>query len=224
MFTNSFALKNEIIITNDGSHSIFNPIINESYHSKNGAIIEAMHIFIQNGFLSLKKKNINILEIGFGSGLNTLLTYLQAEDKLITTNYHTIERYPLKNQILKQLNYAKLIGIDKKKFLAIHKCNWQKENKISDYFKLTKNHIAIEKYNTNIKFDIIYFDAFSPEKQPELWTKKIFQKMYYFLKNNGTLITYCAKGVVKRTMKEVGFQINVLKGPPGKREITQGKK
>ena len=176
MFENRITLENEIIITNDGSHSVFNPIINESYHSKNGAIIEAMHIFIKNGFLSLKKENINILEIGFGSGLNTLLTYLQAEDKLITTNYHTIERYPLKNQILKQLNYAKLIGIDKEKFLAIHKCNWQKEYKISDYFKLTKNNIAIEKYNTNIKFDIIYLTLSLQKNNQNFGLKKFFKK------------------------------------------------
>lgn len=217
-------MNNQIVITNDGSHSIFNATINECYHSKNGAIIESEHVFIKNGFSLCKQENINILEIGFGSGLNALLTYQKAEQKLTKVNYHAIELYPLKNQILKQLNYTNLIGADKEKFLSIHKCNWQKEYQISDYFKLTKHHISTQKYNTNLKFDIIYFDAFSPEKQPELWTKEIFQKMYYFLKNNGILVTYCAKGEVKRIMKEIGFEIDVLDGPPGKRQMTRANK
>ena len=217
-------MNNQIVITNDGSHSIFNSIINECYHSKNGAIIEAEHIFIKNGFSSFKKESVNILEIGFGTGLNALLTYQKAEQKLITVNYHAIELYPLKKNFFMQLNYTNLIGLKKKEFLAIHKCNWGTEYSISNYFKLTKNHISTQKYNTNLKFDIIYFDAFSPEKQPELWTKEIFQKMYYFLKNNGILVTYCAKGEVKRIMKEVGFKIDVLDGPPGKRQMTRANK
>jgi len=217
-------MDNKLVITNDGSHSIFNLKINECYHSKHGAIVEAEHVFIRNGFSAVNKHKLNILEVGFGTGLNTLLTYQKAEQKSINVNYHTIELYPVNKEVYMQLNFTKLIGLEQKKLLDIHSCSWGEEHKIGNYFTLTKNHTSLEKYNNNIKFDIIYFDAFSPDKQPELWNEIIFKKMHKFLKNNGFLVTYCAKGVVKRTMKTVGFEVVVLDGPPGKRQMTKGKK
>ena len=217
-------MDNKLVITNDGSHSIFNPKINECYHSKHGAIVEAEHVFIRNGFSALNKPKLNILEVGFGTGLNALLTYQKAEQKSIEVNYHTMELCPINKESYMRLNFTKLIGLEQKKLLDLHSCSWEEEHKISTYFTLTKNHTSLERYNTNIKFDIIYFDAFSPDKQPELWNEIIFKKMHKFLKNNGFLVTYCAKGVVKRTMKTVGFEVVVLDGPPGKRQMTKGKK
>jgi tRNA U34 5-methylaminomethyl-2-thiouridine-forming methyltransferase MnmC len=215
-------MENKLVITNDGSHSIFNPIINECYHSKHGAIVEAEHVFIRNGFSALNKEKLNILEVGFGTGLNALLTYQKAEQKLIEVNYQTMELYPVNKENYMQLNFTDLIGLKHEKLLNLHSCTWEVKHKISSYFTLTKNHTSLEKFNTDLQFDIIYFDAFSPEKQPELWNKHIFKKMHGFLKDDGFLVTYCAKGVVKRTMKAVGFEVIVLDGPPGKRQMTRG--
>ena len=217
-------MNNKIVITNDGSHSIFNAEVNETYHSKHGAIVEAEYVFIKNGLLAEKKKQFNILEVGFGTGLNALLTAQKAQQKRIVVNYHGIELYPVPKESYIQLNFTKLIGEEKSKLLQLHECKWEKEHIINNFFKLTKNEIALENYTNKTKFDIIYFDAFSPEKQAELWTAEIFQNMYDLLKEDGFLVTYCAKGVVKRTMKAVGFEIVVLDGPPGKRQMTRANK
>ena len=217
-------MENKLIITNDGSHSIFNTKINECYHSRHGAIVEAEHVFIKNGFSAINKSQITILEVGFGTGLNALLTYQKAIHKSIKVNYHAIEAYPIKKENYKNLNFTDLIGLEKEQLLLLHSCIWEQKNEISSYFSLLKNKTTLEKYNSNIKFDIIYFDAFSPEKQPELWSKIIFNKMHTHLKKDGFLVTYCAKGSVKRTMKTVGFEVIALDGPPGKRQMTRGNK
>ena len=224
MYKKVLNTKNKLVLTNDGSHSIFNTEIKECYHSKHGSIVEAEHVFIRHGFSAIKRSKLNILEVGFGTGLNALLTYQKAEQRSTQVNYHTMELYPIKRDTYIQLNFASLIGLDKKELLQIHNCSWEKEHEISPYFSLIKNHTSLEEYDTNVKFDIIYFDAFSPEKQAELWNKRIFQKMHRLLKNNGFLVTYCAKGIVKRTMKSVGFEVIVLDGPPGKRQMTRGNK
>lgn len=217
-------MKKKLVITNDGSHSIYNSLINENYHSKHGAIVEAEHVFIKNGLLAENKKQFNILEIGFGTGLNALLTSQKSKQKKININYHAIELYPLTKEYYAKLNYSDLIGEEKSTFLMLHECKWEQENNINDYFNLTKNKTGVKEYFSNTIFDIIYFDAFSPEKQPELWNKHIFENMYKLLKKDGFLITYCAKGKVKRTMKSVGFKIIVLDGPPGKRQMTRANK
>jgi tRNA U34 5-methylaminomethyl-2-thiouridine-forming methyltransferase MnmC len=217
-------MTNKLVITNDGSHSIFNPEVNETYHSKHGAIVEAEYVFIKNGLLAENKKQFSILEVGFGTGLNALLTAQKAQQKKIAINYHGIELYPVPKESYIQLNFTELIGEEKSKLLNLHECNWEEEHVINKFFKLTKNEIALENYTSKTKFDIIYFDAFSPEKQPELWTAEVFQNMYNLLNEDGFLVTYCAKGVVKRTMKAVGFEIIVLDGPPGKRQMTRANK
>jgi len=217
-------MTNKLVITNDGSHSIYNPEVNETYHSKHGAIVEAEYVFIKNGLLAENKKQFNILEVGFGTGLNALLTAQKAQQKNIAINYHGIELYPVLKESYSQLNFTELIGEEKKELLQLHECNWEQEHVINNFFKLTKNEIALENYTSKTKFDIIYFDAFSPEKQPKLWTTEIFQNMYDLLNKDGFLVTYCAKGVVKRTMKAVGFEIIVLDGPPGKRQMTRANK
>jgi tRNA U34 5-methylaminomethyl-2-thiouridine-forming methyltransferase MnmC len=217
-------VKNKLVITNDGSHSIFNPEINECYHSKHGAIVEAEHVFIRNGFSTVNKPYLNILEIGFGTGLNTLLTSQKAIQKEITVDYQTIELYPVIEDNYSKLNFTDLIGIEQNELLKLHTTQWEKKCKINEFFSLTKFKTDLENYTSESKFDIIYFDAFSPEKQPELWTNTIFMKMHNYLKEGGFLVTYCAKGIVKRTMKSVGFKIIVLDGPPGKRQMTKANK
>ena len=217
-------MENKLVITNDGSHSIFNPEMNETYHSKHGAIVEAEHVFIKNGLLAENKKQFNILEVGFGTGLNALLTAQKAKQKDIAVNYYGIELYPVPEESYRQLNFTDLIGVDSSDLLNLHECSWEEEHTIHDFFKLTKNKIALEEYTSKTKFDIIYFDAFSPETQPHLWNAEVFQNMYKLLKEDGFLVTYCAKGVVKRTMKAVGFEIVVLDGPPGKRQMTRANK
>jgi tRNA U34 5-methylaminomethyl-2-thiouridine-forming methyltransferase MnmC len=217
-------MTNKLVITNDGFHSIYNPEVNETYHSKHGAIVEAEYVFIKNGLLAENKKQFSILEVGFGTGLNALLTAQKAEQKEISINYHGIELYPVPKESYSQLNFTELIGEEKSKLLQLHECEWEKEHIINNFFKLTKNEIALENYTSKTKFDIIYFDAFSPEKQAELWTAEVFQNMYNLLNEDGFLVTYCAKGVVKRTMKSVGFEIIVLDGPPGKRQMTRANK
>tara|TARA_B100001758_G_scaffold247581_1_gene266035 strand:+ start:12015 stop:12728 length:714 start_codon:yes stop_codon:yes gene_type:complete len=217
-------VKNKLVITNDGSHSIFHSKINECYHSKHGAIVEAEHVFIRNGFSAAHKKQLNILEIGFGTGLNALLTLQKAVQKKITVNYHTVELYPLDKIHYSKLNFTELIGIEKDNLLRLHTSKWEEECKINTFFNFKKINTDLQKFISELKFDIIYFDAFSPEKQPELWTNTVFMKMHNYLKKDGFLVTYCAKGIVKRTMKSVGFEIIVLDGPPGKRQMTRANK
>jgi tRNA U34 5-methylaminomethyl-2-thiouridine-forming methyltransferase MnmC len=217
-------MDSKIVITNDGSHTIFNHKINECYHSKHGAIVEAEHVFIRNGFSSANKSKLNILEVGFGTGLNALLTYQKAVQRSIEVNYQTIELFPVKEENYTKLNFADLIGLEKEELLDIHSCPWEAINNINHYFRLTKKHISLQDYKSKMTFDIIYFDAFSPEKQPELWNESILRKMHKLLNNDGFLVTYCAKGAVKRTMKTVGFEVLVLDGPPGKRQMTRGNK
>ena len=217
-------MEKKLVFTNDGSHSLFVPEINECYHSRHGSIVEAEHVFIRNGLLAENRKQFNILEVGFGTGLNALLTAQKAKQKNIAVNYHGIELYPVSADNYTQLNFTDLIGIDNSELLKLHECSWEKEHTIHDFFKLMKNKSALEDYTSKMKFDIIYFDAFSPEKQPYLWSSEVFQNMHELLNEDGFLVTYCAKGIVKRTMKSVGFEIIVLDGPPGKRQMTRANK
>lgn len=213
-----------LIFTNDGSHSIFSKEINENYHSKHGAISESIHVFIKNGLEKINKKNIDLLEIGFGTGLNAFLSQNYLEKEKIFCNYYSLEKFPINKDLSNKLNYAKELGLNKKKFNELHDSNWNIANKLSKYFSLIKIKEDVLYYQTNIKFDIIYFDAFSPEKQAEMWSEEILNKMFDFLKCGGFLVTYCAKGIIKRRLQKVGFKIISLPGPTGKREMTMAMK
>ena len=214
-------LKKQLIITKDGSHSLFVLELNETYHSKNGAITEAMHVFIRNGLHFNPKQNLNILEIGFGTGLNTLLTLENLQNKKV--HYTTLEPFPIAEEIYNKLNFHTFTKSDEEIFLNLHNCEWEKEIKLSTNFSFLKTNNKLQNFNGG-KFDIIYFDAFAPEKQAEMWTKTVFEKMYCLLNENGFLVTYCAKGVVKRTLKSVGLEVETLEGPPGKREMIRANK
>jgi tRNA U34 5-methylaminomethyl-2-thiouridine-forming methyltransferase MnmC len=211
----------KIIKTNDGSLSIYDNQIDESYHSKYGAIKEAEHVFVKNGLLSVNKKEISILEIGFGTGLNALLSLKESIRKNIIINYHTIEPNPINKELYNKLNFSKLIGINKDYFLKLHDLEWNKKQKIHQYFIFKKYKKSIQEFNIEKKYDIIYFDAFSPRKQPELWGIDTLSKIFNMITKNGFLVTYCAQGEFKRNLKGIGYEVISLNGPPGKREMIK---
>lgn len=219
-------MKREILQTLDGSTTIHLPDWNESYHSKHGAIQEAYHVFIQNGLNTFSGQPISILEIGFGTGLNAFITFLESKKSNQKIDYHGVEAYPISIEEISQMNYvSKLNAIsDTTIFDHIHQCEWQTKIEISSLFSLTKRKQFFEQIEDEDKFDLIYFDAFGYRVQPELWSTEIFRKMYKALKSNGTLVTYAARGVVKRSLIEVGFRVEKLPGPPGKREMFRATK
>ena len=219
-------MKREILQTLDGSTTIHLPDWNESYHSKHGAIQEAYHVFIQNGLNTFSGQPISILEIGFGTGLNAFITFLESKKSNQKIDYHGVEAYPISIEEISQMNYVSELNAfsDTTIFDHIHQCEWQTKIEISSLFKLTKRKQFFEQIEDEDKFDLIYFDAFGYRVQPELWSTEIFRKMYKALKSNGTLVTYAARGVVKRSLIEVGFRVEKLPGPPGKREMFRATK
>ncbi|TXB66673.1 tRNA (5-methylaminomethyl-2-thiouridine)(34)-methyltransferase MnmD [Vicingus serpentipes] len=215
-------MKIEIKLTDDNSHTLFVPDLNETYHSKHGAIQESMHVFVNAGLGYFNQDKLTVLEVGFGTGLNAILSSVFALENAVLVDYTGVEAYPINNEITQQLNYANLIeGVSEEQFLNLHYLRWNEKTKISNYFSLTKLNKSIKDFELDNNFDVVFFDAFGPNVQPEMWDKSIFENLFNSLKENGVLVTYCAKGSVKRTLKEVGFTIENLPGPPGKREMTR---
>ena len=215
-------MKSKIIRTDDGSNSLYVPELDEHYHSVYGAVQESIHVYINTGFNFCSINPISILEIGFGTGLNAFLTYLESKKINRIVNYTTIELYPVEDNIVKQLNYPEFINNDEKDFFYhLHDAKWNCKTTINDFFTINKINKDVVLYQPNEYFDLIYFDAFAPEKQPELWDVEIFDKLYKHLNNNGILTTYSAKGIVKRALREVGFKVKRLPGPPGKWEMLR---
>ncbi|EAQ40760.1 tRNA (5-methylaminomethyl-2-thiouridine)(34)-methyltransferase MnmD [Polaribacter sp. MED152] len=222
-------MKREIFITSDGSTSIHLPDWDEQYHSKHGAIQEAKHVFIKTGLHKYLEKNTNqlaILEIGFGTGLNAFITYLETKSKNISISYVGAEAYPIAKDEVISLNYVSELKAEEFKddFNLIHNIPWEENHKISDSFSLLKRKQFFQDIDDVASFDLIYFDAFGAKNQPELWTEAIFKKMYIALKQGGILTTYSAKGSVRRAMQAVGFIVERLEGPPGKREMLRATK
>ncbi|MDR2407587.1 MAG: tRNA (5-methylaminomethyl-2-thiouridine)(34)-methyltransferase MnmD [Bacteroidales bacterium] len=221
-------MKRQIITTADGSSSIYVENLKEHYHSIHGAIGESQHIFIQSGLCSdnLKQiQRISILEIGFGTGLNALLTYFASHTTAQKIDYFAIEPYPLTEKEIKALNYANILPYPQAKevFQRIHVAEWETNKSISNHFFITKRKLsALDMILPSNHFDLVYFDAFSPEVQPELWTNVIFEKIFDSMKCHAVFVTYSTKGDVKRTLKQTGFRIEKLQGPVGKREILRG--
>ena len=219
-------MEREIIKTLDGSTTIHLKEWDECYHSKHGAIQEAKHVFIKNGLSLFEDKPVSILEIGFGTGLNAFITFLESTEKKQQIDYVGVEAYPVDAKEVLAMNYVtELDALEFENiFEKMHKCEWNKKIEISTDFSLTKRKQFFDEIDDFETFDLIYFDAFGYRVQPELWSTEIFQKMYNSLKPNGVLVTYAARGVVKRSMIEVGFTVEKLAGPPGKREMFRASK
>src|SRR5690554_2525821 len=216
-------LKRELLRTQDGSLTIHLPEWNESYHSKHGAIQEACHVFIKNGLdFFAHQKEVNILEIGFGTGLNVFITLLESQNRNQKINYTAVDAFPIEAEIYEKLNFHELLQAVGKQnlFLALHQSPWEQKQEIISSFSLVKNKIRFEEISSENQFDLIYFDAFGFRVQPELWSVEIFQTMYKALKNEGMLTTYAARGIITNNLKKSGFQVKKTNGPIGKREMT----
>ena len=219
-------MKREIIITSDGSTSIHLPEWEESYHSKHGAIQEAQHVFIKNGLSLCKGQSVSVLEIGFGTGLNAFITFIESQKSNQNIEYVGVEGFPVSAEEVVQMNYVNQLNANQfeSEFKMMHTSDWEKNVTISEHFRLTKRKQLFNEINDKNQFDIIYFDAFGYRVQPELWSVEIFAKMFEALKEGGILVTYACRGPMKNAMKEAGFQIEKLAGPPGKREMLRGRK
>lgn len=216
-------MKREILITSDGSTTIHLPDLNEQYHSKNGSINETYHVFINSGLKMISSDKVSILEIGFGTGLNCFITHLESKKEI---NYVGAEAYPVTPEEVDKMNFISILDAEKDKevFKKMHTISWERKHQITDTFYLEKRKQFFEDINDKDAFHLIYFDAFGARVQPQLWTVEIFQKMFNALKQNGILVTYSAKGSVRRAMQEVGFLVERLPGPPGKREMLRATK
>ncbi len=216
-------MRRDIITTSDGSKTIHLPDWDESYHSKHGAVQEAYHVFIKNGLRLFDNRSINILEIGFGTGLNAIITLIEAEKQNLKVNYTGIEAYPVSVEEALEMNYLQSLDAVEKLplFEKMHQFPFAEQFKLSDNFNFEKRNIFFNEIDDINSFDLIYFDAFGFRVQPELWSTEIFKKMFHALKDKGVLVTYAARGVVKRSMQEVGFSVEKLAGPPGKREMMR---
>ncbi len=215
-------MKREIIKTNDGSTTIHLPEWNESYHSKHGAIQEAYHVFIKNGFSLFEGRPITVLEIGFGTALNCFITYLESKKSNQGIDYVGVEAYPVALDEAMQMNYAHEIEASENAvFRQLHEVDWEQKNVISPNFTLTKRKQFFQDITDEESFDLIYFDAFGFRVQPELWSEAVFAKMYTALKPNGVLVTYACRTAIKTAMQSVGFSVQKLPGAPGKREMLR---
>jgi tRNA U34 5-methylaminomethyl-2-thiouridine-forming methyltransferase MnmC len=221
-------MKRTIMTTGDGSKTIHMPDLNEQYHSKHGALQEALHVFIETGLAHFidtsqvdKDYPINILEYGLGTGLNAMLT-LQFQE-VFKIHYTGVEAFPVSHEEVAAMDYGNLLN-EVAIYNKIHEVTWEQNHKITSHFSLLKKQMEFEKLVGENLYDIIYFDAFGPRTQPELWNVDIFAKAYLSMKKRGVLVTYCAQGQARRNMQESGFIVERLPGPPGKREMLRATK
>lgn len=219
-------MKRRIITTSDGSKTINLEDWNEHYHSTHGAVNEAYHVFIDHGLAVCQPNEIRILEVGFGTGLNALITLHEAQKKDLIIHYTGVEAYPVSLEEIEELDYAGELDLDQldQVYRDMHLCRWEIPVRLTPEFTLTKQKKDFSRISDELEYDLIYFDAFGPRVQPELWTEQIFTKMFNALKPNGVLVTYSAKGSVRRAMQTVGFIVERLPGPPGKREMLRANK
>ncbi len=220
-------MERKIITTNDGSKTIFIPEWNENYHSKHGALQEALHVFIKSGLKEVSSDQIRILEVGYGSGLNAILTYAEAIEQGKAIHYAGIEAFPISKDEFEALDYGSLNRVSAAKNILqkFFDAPWEESIQIETDFSLQKIKIKIEDFDSKErKYDLIYFDAFGPRVQPEMWTLNVLSKMYDTLDNKGIFVTYCAKGQVRRDLESLGFEVEKIPGPPGKREMLRARK
>lgn len=218
-------MKRIIEISGDGSHTLYVPELDEHYHSTKGAIREAMHVFIEAGLKKCPKNEIHLLEIGFGTALNAFLTLIDTEKSGKKVNYTAIEKFPLDIDEVSKLNYTDMIAPDREEtFRQLHTLPWDEWMDVSPGFRLNKmlrDVTQLDEFQPHTQFDVIYFDAFGPAKQPEMWTQEIFQRIYTLSNDGAILTTYCAKGAVRRMLVSIGYHVERLPGPPGKREMLR---
>lgn len=211
--------------TADGSHTIYVPELDEHYHSIHGAVQESMFIFIENGLRYCKTDPVSVLEIGFGTGLNALLTAINANSGFREVNYTSIEKNQLSNEIIESLNYPEYAGENGvETFRLIHSALWNTRVNVCHNFNLKKISADFTKYSLTGTYDLIYFDAFGPDKQPEMWSRELFAGIAAVTNRNGIFVTYSAKGEVKRSLRACGFEVTLLPGPPGKRQMIRAVK
>jgi tRNA U34 5-methylaminomethyl-2-thiouridine-forming methyltransferase MnmC len=216
-------LKREIIKTGDGSATILLPEWNESYHSRHGAITEAYHVFIKNGLSMFDGRPVSVMEIGLGTGLNAFITFLESEKTGQKINYTGIEGYPVSVEEAAHLNYPELLNAENYShvFKTLHNCAWGNQIELSEKFTFSKLNIFFADIKFESEYDLIFFDAFGFNVQPELWSGEIFTIMYNALRPKGVLVTYAARSIIKRNMQTAGFTVEKLAGPPGKREMMR---
>ena len=212
--------------TADGSFTLFVPELDEHYHSVKGALTESEHIFINMGLKHSAAVQPRVLEIGFGTGLNAFLSLLAAEETQRKVHFTTIERFPLDIETIRSMNYPDQVAPERaKEYEALHTAPWNVDAPITPFFTLHKLEADFTHYEFPKGYDVIYFDAFAPEKQPEMWSQELFNNLYNVLNTSGILTTYCAKGVIRRMLQAAGFTVERLPGPPGgKREILRATK
>jgi tRNA U34 5-methylaminomethyl-2-thiouridine-forming methyltransferase MnmC len=218
----------KIITTADGSHSLFDEDLNETYHSIHGAIQESRHVFITNGLEYVLHKNtsedISILEVGLGTGLNALLTMQYLMELPRVVSYTAVESSPLKEELLAELNYSNLLGLEDA-YKGIHQAGWGDSQLLNKNFSLVKLRSRLQDLEFPLSvFDLVYYDAFSPSKQAELWVLPVLEKVACAMKSGGIFVTYCATGQLKRNLKTIGLEVETLAGPPGKKEMVRGMK
>lgn len=218
----------QLVATNDGSHTLYLPDLDEHYHSTYGAITESLHVFIKAGMEAMAyRPKLTILEVGFGTGLNVLLSCLRAIEHEVEVTYHALEKYPLDRELFGKLNYAAMLSSSSASgnlFEIIHTSPWNETVMLHPGFSLHKILGDATAFIPGFNYDLVYYDAFAPDKQPEMWTPDIFSRLFHNLNPGGMLTTYCAKGTVKRMLRSAGFCVTRLPGPPGKREMLRGVK
>lgn len=218
-------METQLIITEDGSHTLYVPEMDEHYHSHFGALTESQHIFINAGLARMGTPRVSILEIGFGTGLNALLTVIHASKYHTSVSYTSLEKYPLDQPVIRQLNYGNLAGDGGEElFMAIHDAKWNSQIAINEWFTLDKRVSDLTCDELTGVYDLIFFDAFGPDKQPEMWTEEVMRKIAVVTHPGSVFVTYSAKGTLKRMLRSLGFEVALLPGPPGKRVITRAVK
>ncbi len=225
--TKIFSMKTDLVVSADGSHTLFVPGLNEHYHSVHGAVQESMHVFINAGLRVCERSQINILEIGFGTGLNALLTFLETESTGKTVNYFSFEPFPLLPEVWKKLNYPGILSKPglAEVFTKMHQSPWGREVALSERFNLLKYNERVEEaFLSSNFFHLVFFDAFAPAVQPELWAYAVFKKLFDACAKDAILVTYSATGQVRRNLESAGFEVERIPGPPGKREMLRARK
>lgn len=215
------------ILTGDGSHTYELSPGGETYHSRHGALAESQHVFIEMGLRPFLKDQavIRILEVGFGTGLNALLSFEAAAKEKVIVSYSSLEPFPFEMDELKGLNYVPENSALEQLFLRFHRAIDDQPTAIAPAFTFTRHRSTLEDFEAlAASFDLVYYDAFGPNTQPELWTPACFEKVFRLLAVGGCMVTYCAKGQVRRDLKWLGFEVEQLPGPPGKREMLRATK